>query len=98
MSGMVTQRAPPIDNPVLLNMGFVCKWQNPCITKQERAMKRSLRYVRIKAVPVWKIRVCNLNSGRGGTRKDWVGFNNCIRDAAIRPLRPVTKRRLRWKT
>lgn len=89
LSGMVPQRVAPIDNPVFLNTGFVCKWQKPCVRKQQRAMSRSLRYVRTKAVPAWKIGVCNLNSGRGGTRKDWVGFDNCIRNANIRPRRPL---------
>lgn len=81
------RRAPPLKNPVLLNMGFVCKWQQRCIQRQQRAMNASFRYLKAQRVPAWKIRLCNRNSARGGTRKDWVGFNNCIRNPALRPPR-----------
>ena len=76
---------PLIRNPVLLNMGFVCKWQNACIGRQQRAMRSSLAYVKTQRIPAWKIRLCNRNASRGGTRKDWVGFNNCIRNPRLRP-------------
>jgi hypothetical protein len=40
--------------------------------------------VKTRKPPVWKIQVCNRNASRNGTRKDWVGFNRCIRNPAIR--------------
>lgn len=84
---------PPIKNPALLNIGFVCKWQDRCIGKQQRAMSRSLRYLKTHALHPWKIRLCNRNSSRGGTRKDWIGFDNCIRNARLRsPGRAIWRR------
>lgn len=77
---------PPLRNPALLNIGFVCRWDNRCISRQQKAMKAALRYVK-KHGAVWKVEVCNRNSARNGTRKDWIGFNNCIRNPAIRPSR-----------
>jgi hypothetical protein len=78
-------RPPPLNNPALLNIGFVCRWQSRCMDRQEQAMKRSLRYVEKYRPPAWKVQVCNRNSGRNGTRKDWIGFSNCIRNSAVRP-------------
>lgn len=77
-------RSPPLRDPALLNIGFVCRWDNRCIAKQQKAMKAALGYVKNHRV-VWKVEVCNRNSARNGTRKDWIGFNNCIRNPAIRP-------------
>ena len=76
-------RPPPLKDPALLNIGFVCRWDNRCIARQQKAMKAALKYVK-KNPTVWKVEVCNRNAGRNGTRKDWVGFNNCIRNPAIR--------------
>ena len=89
---------PPLRNPTLLNIGFVCHWQARCIKQQQRAMKRALGYVKTYQPPAWKIQVCNRNSSRNGTRKDWIGFDNCIRNPAVRPPpppppRPKRKRR-----
>ena len=84
-------KPPPLKNPALLNIGFVCRWQSRCIARQEREMERALRFVRKNHIPAWKIQLCNRNSARNGTRKDWVGFNNCVRNAALRP--PVKSRR-----
>ncbi len=78
-------RPPPLKNPALLNIGFVCRWQSNCIAKQQRAMNRALKLVRKNPPPAWKMQLCNRNSSRNGTRKDWVGFNNCLRNAALRP-------------
>ena len=76
-------RPPPLRNPALLNIGFVCRWQPRCIRKQEAEMQRALRYVKKHKPPAWTIQLCNRNSSRNVTRKDWVGFNNCIRNHAI---------------
>ena len=83
----------PLKNPVLLNIGYVCSWQNRCIGKQQRAMKSALGYVEKYRPPAWKVQVCNRNSSRNGTRKDWIGFNNCVRNPAIRP--PAAKSQTR---
>ena len=79
-----TRRAP-LNDPVLLNIGFVCRWQSRCIKVQKRGMKAALSYVTKHRPPAWKVQVCNRNSSRKGTRKDWIGFNNCIRNPAVRP-------------
>jgi len=86
-------KPPPLRNPALLNIGFVCRWQDRCIEKQQRAMGRALKYVRKHNPPAWKIQLCNRNAGRNGTRVDWVGFNNCVRNAELRP--PARARRQR---
>ena len=33
-------KLPPLRDPVFLNIGFVCEWQEACITKQQKAHKR----------------------------------------------------------
>ena len=80
-------RSTPLRNPALLNIGFVCQWQERCIDRQQRAMKRSLSYVKKNDPPDWKIQVCNRNAGRNGTRVDWVGYENCITNPQPRPAR-----------
>ncbi len=80
-------KQPPLRNPAVLNIGFVCKWQARCIDKQQDAMSDALKYVKKRRPPVWKIQQCNRNAGRNGTRVDWVGFNNCIRNASLQPAR-----------
>ena len=85
---------PPLRNPALLNIGFVCRWQSPCIRTQERAMFRSLKHMRSYPPAAWKVQLCNRNSARNGTRKDWVGFENCLRNTALRaPPKQRRKRR-----
>ena len=78
-------KPPPLRNPALLNIGFVCRWQDRCISRQQQAMGRALKYVRKHRPPAWKIQQCNRNAGRNGTRVDWVGFNNCVRNADLQP-------------
>ena len=78
---------PPLRNPALLNIGFVCRWQDRCIDKQQRAMNRALKYVSKRRPPAWRVQQCNRNAGRNGTRVDWVGFDNCIRNADLDPPR-----------
>jgi hypothetical protein len=85
---------PPLRNPALLNIGFVCRWQSRCIQVQEKAMVRSLRHMRSYPPATWKVQMCNRNAARNGTRKDWVGFENCLRNTALRaPSRTRAKRR-----
>ena len=88
-------RSPaPLYDPVSLNIGLGCQWQQRCISDQTKAMKRALKYVRKKQPPSWRIHRCNSNAARRGFRVDWVGFDNCIRNAAVTPLpaRTVRKR------
>jgi hypothetical protein len=82
---------PPLKNPALLNVGFICHWQSSCITKQMRAMRSSLQYVNGHRVPTRQIELCNRNASRNGTRKDWVGFNRCVRNPTLmaRPARRI---------
>ena len=78
-------RRPLINDPALLNIGFVCRWETRCMHRQTAAMKRSLKHVKKYRVAAWKVQVCNRNASRSGTRKDWIGFNNCIRNPVFGP-------------
>jgi hypothetical protein len=89
---------PPLYDPVFLNVGFVCRWEAKCMDRQDDAMKRALKYVRTKHPPTWRVQLCNRNAGRKGQRVDWIGFEHCIRNEALRPLpapQGARKRRLR---
>lgn len=86
---------PPLKKPAVLNIGFVCRWQDRCIQNQQKAMGHALKYVRKYQPPVWKIQLCNRNAGRNGTRVDWIGFNNCVRNAELRPPPPKARKRRR---
>jgi hypothetical protein len=84
---------PPLYDPVLLNIGLVCQWNTHCMGKQQKAMKRALKYVRKTDPPAWRIQQCNRNASRKRQRVDWVGYENCIRNAVLRynppPARPT---------
>jgi hypothetical protein len=85
----IAQAKPPLRNPAVLNIGFVCRWNAHCMARQEKAMKRALGYVRKKDPPNWKIQYCNRNASRGGsTRVDWIGYDNCIRNPRVRLASP----------
>ena len=58
-------------------------------------MKRSLGYVEKYRPAAWKVQACNRNSARHGTRKDWIGFNNCIRNPAVQPTYAGRQKRRR---
>jgi hypothetical protein len=81
---------PLINDPARVNIGFVCRWQTDCMDRQVAAMNRSLRHVKKHQVPAWKVELCNRNASRRGTRKDWIGFDNCIRNRIFRPPRVAT--------
>lgn len=78
---------PLLHDPVLLNIGVSCQWQERCMVAQRSAMKQSLSYVSKNRPPQWRLQLCNRNAARGGYRVDWVGFNNCIRNQTLR--RPI---------
>lgn len=77
---------PPLADPVALNIGISCQWQQSCIKTQSKAMKRALKYVKKTQPPLWRVQLCNRNAGRARLRVDWVGFDNCIRNSVLRPL------------
>jgi hypothetical protein len=92
-TAMAAQAAVPLYDSIGLNIGFNCRWQQRCIVEQQRAMKRSLAYVKRQQPPAWRVQLCNRNASRGRNRVDWVGFDNCIRNVSLRPQRPVPKAR-----
>jgi hypothetical protein len=83
----------PLYDAVALNIGVNCQWQQRCIGKQRRAMNEARKYVAKYNPPLWRIHLCNRNAGRTRDRVDWVGFNNCIRNTALRS--PTRKHRTR---
>jgi hypothetical protein len=84
-AAIAAQARVPLYDSVGLNIGLNCRWQQTCIGQQQRAMKRSLTFVKRQQPPLWRVHLCNRNASRGRNRVDWVGFNNCIRNAGLRP-------------
>ncbi len=93
--GAEARGKPPLRNPALLNIGFVCRWQPRCIRVQEKAMVRTLKHMKKYPPAPWKVQLCNRNAARNGTRKDWVGFENCRRNPALRAPAKLRKKRSR---
>jgi hypothetical protein len=92
--GAAARAAPaPLYDPAFLNIGLVCRWDGRCIDKQKQAMKRALKYVKTSSPPTWRVHVCNRNASRGRDRTDWIGYDNCIRNAALRPPPPRAMKR-----
>jgi len=83
---------PILYDPVSLNIGVVCQWQSRCMTRQRSAMTRALNYVARHHAPQWRVHLCNRNARRSGYRVDWIGFDNCIRNAALKAPRSKTAR------
>jgi hypothetical protein len=81
------QARPPIYDSVRLNIGMNCRWERKCIAAQHKAMNAALKYVRNARPAAARIHVCNRNASRGRNRVDWIGFNNCIRNATLRTRR-----------
>jgi len=75
----------PLRDPVVLNIGLNCQWQQRCMDDQRTAMSRALGFVRKQRPAAWRIHQCNRNAARSRSRVDWVGFDNCIRNAVLRP-------------
>jgi hypothetical protein len=77
-------KEPPLRDPVFLNIGFVCQWQESCMNKQKRAMKRAVDYTKKANPPSWKIHLCNRRAvQRRSGRVDWISYNNCIRNPSV---------------
>ena len=96
-SGAGAKSTAPLADPVALNIGLSCQWQQRCMSQQKKAMKRALKFVKKKQLPAWRIQACNRNASKSRSRVDWIGFNNCVRNADIRPAppRPAKKRSTR---
>lgn len=80
-----------LHDPTALNIGINCQWQERCMTLQRQAMKRSLSYVAGVRPPQWKMQLCNRNANRGGNRVDWLGFDHCIRNPALKRPRGLKR-------
>lgn len=80
---------PPLNDPVFLNIGYICRWQQACIVSQQRAMERALTYVKKRRPAAWKVQQCNLNASRKRHRTDWIGFDNCIRNRKVARARKM---------
>ena len=52
-SAAEARSTPPLRNPALLNIGFVCHWQSLCIRQQQREMRQALHYVKKSSPPAW---------------------------------------------
>ena len=83
----------PLYDPVALNIGVNCQWQQRCIRTQRRAMDAAHKYMAKYNPPLWRIHLCNRNAARTPDRVDWVGFNNCIRNTALQPPPPQPPRK-----
>jgi len=75
--------AAPLYDPVILNIGINCQWQQRCQQQQRNAMAYAAKYIAVKHPPLSKIHLCNRNARRGTARIDWVGFNRCIRNRSL---------------
>jgi hypothetical protein len=82
----VAEARPPLADPIALNIGINCQWQQRCMKTQSKAMKRALKFVKKEQPPLWRVQLCNRNAGRQRLRVDWVGFDNCIRNTVLRPI------------
>ena len=78
--------AAPLYDPVILNIGVNCQWQQRCEHQQRSAMKSAHRYIAHEHPPLWRIRLCNKNARRGTARIDWIGFDDCIRNSSLGPM------------
>ena len=92
IGGGVEARAILYD-AVALNIGINCQWQTGCIKLQRTAMKRALSYVERDRPAQWRVQLCNRNASRGPNRVDWVGYDHCIRNPAIKPSVHKAKRK-----
>ena len=80
--------AAPITDPSTLNIGLNCQWKQRCIHDHQRAKTRAIKYVQKYGPPTWRVQLCNRNARRGTLRVDWLGFDHCIRNAALQPPPP----------
>lgn len=82
-SARPARAAAPLYDPVVLNIGINCQWQQRCQQQQRKAMADAAKFIAAKHPPLWKIHLCNRNARRSTARVDWVGFNRCIRNKQL---------------
>jgi len=81
----VAEARPPLyQDPVRLNIGYLCKWQVKCVERQQAAMRKALSYVDRHDPPIWRVQQCNRNASRTRSQVDWIGFYNCIRNSNLK--------------
>lgn len=73
----------PLYDPIVLNIGINCQWQQSCELRQRKAMTHAAQFIAASHPPLWQIHLCNHNSRRGSARVDWVGFNGCVRNSSL---------------
>jgi hypothetical protein len=73
-----------LNDPVALNIGVNCQWQSRCMALQRAAMNAALSYVARHRPGRAQIQLCNRNARRGGNRVDWIGYEHCIRNPALK--------------
>lgn len=91
----VASEAPataPLYDPVALNIGISCQWQQSCQRRQTKAMRAADKYIAKVNPPLWRIHLCNKNARRGQARVDWIGFNACIRNTKLLPPKAEPRR------
>ena len=77
-------KLPPLRDPVFLNIGFICQWQDDCIAKQQKAHKRSVAYVKKHNPATWQVQLCNRRASfRRTGRVDWISYYHCISNQKI---------------
>ena len=77
-------KLPPLRDPVFLNIGFICQWQDDCIAKQQKAHKRSVAYVKKHNPATWQVQLCNRRASfRRTGRVDWISYYHCITNQKI---------------
>lgn len=81
--GSAGRSTAPIYDPVALNIGINCQWQERCERRQHKALRDAARFIAAKNPPLSKIHLCNRNARRGPARVDWVGFNACVRNTRL---------------
>jgi hypothetical protein len=86
-------RTPVLHDGIALNIGVNCQWQPRCMAQQRTAMNHALRFVAKARPSQWQVQLCNRNAGRGGNRVDWIGFDHCIRNAALKQPASLKKRK-----
>ena len=85
MAPAASAKTPPLRDPVFLNIGFVCQWQEECIQKQQKAMKQALAYGKRAKPTNWQVQFCNRRATfRRSGRIDWISYNTCIRNPKVR--------------
>lgn len=73
----------PLYDPVILNVGINCQWQRSCERRQLKAMSSAHAFIARSHPPLWRIQLCNKNARRSIARIDWVGFDDCLRNARL---------------